>query len=103
MKLLQPTVKTKYVPFVVVMRPLTDEELRIMFEKLQVFIGQNIAKLIDRSDDPHTFRLIKDRVFYISEQQMKLATNIGRENLLALGTCFGKFTKVRFSVSHTKS
>ena len=25
---------------------------------------------------------------------MKLATNIGRENLISIGTCFGKFTKV---------
>lgn len=25
---------------------------------------------------------------------MKLAGNIGREHLISLGTCFGKFTKV---------
>jgi hypothetical protein len=76
-----------------IMRPLTDEEMRIFFEKLQSYIGNNIAKLIDRSDEPFTFRMIKDRVFYLSEAQMKLASNIGRENLLSIGTCFGKFTK----------
>ena len=81
------------------MRPLTDDEMRVVFEKLQVFIGQNIAKLIERSDEPYTFRLIKDRVFYLSEQQMRLATNIARDNLVALGTCFGKFTTVSFVVS----
>lgn len=75
------------------MRPLTDEEMRIFFEKMQSYIGNNIAKLIDRSDEPFTFRMIKDRVFYLSEAQMKLASNIGRENLLSIGTCFGKFTK----------
>ena len=75
------------------MRPLTDEEMRALFEKLHIYIGQNVAKLIDRSDEPHTFRLVKDRVYYLSEAQMKLATNIGRENLICLGTCFGKFTK----------
>ena len=75
------------------MRPLTDEEMRALFEKLHVYIGQNVAKLIDRSDEAHTFRLVKDRVYYLSEAQMKLATNIGRENLICLGTCFGKFTK----------
>mmetsp|Transcript_19138 Transcript_19138/g.17358 ORF Transcript_19138/g.17358 Transcript_19138/m.17358 type:complete len:104 (-) Transcript_19138:1191-1502(-) len=74
------------------MRPLTDDEMRIFFEKLQLYIGQNITKLIDRTDEPYTFRLVKDRVYYISESQMKLATNIGRENLLSLGTFFGKFT-----------
>lgn len=77
----------------VIMRPLTDEEMRALFEKLHVYIGQNVAKLIDRSDEAHTFRLVKDRVYYLSEAQMKLATNIGRENLICLGTCFGKFTK----------
>jgi 60S ribosome subunit biogenesis protein NIP7 len=75
------------------MRPLTDEEMRTFFEKLQQYVGQNIAKLIDRTDEAHSFRLINDRVFYLSESQMKLATNISRENLISLGTCFGKFTK----------
>mmetsp|Transcript_8601 Transcript_8601/g.12838 ORF Transcript_8601/g.12838 Transcript_8601/m.12838 type:complete len:182 (-) Transcript_8601:128-673(-) len=75
------------------MRPLTDEEMRVFFEKLQSYIGANISKLIDRTDEPYTFRLIKDRVFYLSENQMKLAGNIGRDHLLSLGTCFGKFTK----------
>ena len=76
------------------MRPLTDEEMRVLFEKLTSYIGgANIAKLIDRKDTPHTFRLLKDRVYYLSEAQMKLATNVGRENLISIGTCFGKFTK----------
>jgi 60S ribosome subunit biogenesis protein NIP7 len=75
------------------MRPLTDEEMRKLFEKLQTFIGPNIKKLIDRSDEPYTFRLINDRIYYLSEAQMKLATNIGRDHLISIGTCFGKFTK----------
>jgi ribosome biogenesis protein Nip4 len=40
------------------MRPLTDEEMRVLFEKLQSYIGQNITKLIDRQDEPYTFRLV---------------------------------------------
>jgi 60S ribosome subunit biogenesis protein NIP7 len=75
------------------MRPLTDEEMRAFFEKLQTYVGQNITKLIDRSDEPYTFRLIKDRVYYLSESQMKLASNIARDHLLSIGICFGKFTK----------
>jgi 60S ribosome subunit biogenesis protein NIP7 len=67
------------------MRPLTDDEMRLFFEKLQLYIGQNIAKLIDRQDEPYTFRLVKDRVYYLSESQMKLATNVGRDNLISLG------------------
>ncbi len=75
------------------MRPLTDEELRVFFEKLQQFLGDSVSLLIERQDDPHSFRLIKDRVYYLSETQMKLVSNIARDNLLAVGTCFGKFTK----------
>lgn len=75
------------------MRPLTDEEMRVFFAKIQTFLGNNISKLIDRSDEPFTFRMVKDRVYYLSEKQMKLATNVGRDNLVSIGTCFGKFTK----------
>lgn len=75
------------------MRPLSDEEMRQFFEKLRVFLGDNLPLLIDRKDAPHTFRLIKDRVYYINEEHLKLATNISRENLMSIGVCFGKFTK----------
>lgn len=70
------------------MRPLTNEEMKTFFEKVQLYIGQNIEKLIDRLDEPHTFRLIKDRVYYLSNSQLKLATNIGRDNLISVGECF---------------
>lgn len=75
------------------MRPLTNEEMQTVFTKLQNYIGTNISKLIERTDEPYAFRLIKDRVYYLSEAQMKLASNIGKDNLISLGTCFGKFTK----------
>ena len=64
------------------MRPLTDEETKIFFLKLAEFIGPNIKYLIDRSDEPHVFRLIKDRVYYMSETLMKLSTNVGRDELI---------------------
>ena len=32
-------------------------------------------------------------IHFYREDIMKKATNIGRENLTCLGTCFGKFTK----------
>jgi|EP01040_Poterioochromonas_malhamensis_P000917 60S ribosome subunit biogenesis protein NIP7 len=75
------------------MRPLNDEEMRLFFEKLQLYIGNNIQKLIDRKDEIYTFRLMKDRVYYISEKQLKLSSNVQRDSLLSIGTCFGKFTK----------
>jgi len=64
------------------MRQLNDQELKVLFEKLGKYIGQNIEFLIDRKDEPHVFRLLKDRVYYMSETLMKLATAFSRDNLL---------------------
>eukprot|EP00945_MAST-04E_sp_MAST-4E-sp1_P005738 g5738.t1 len=77
------------------MRPLTEDEMRKFFEKLKTYIGNNVRQLIDRKDQPHCFRLHKDKVYYVSESIMRQATNVGSEQLLLLGTCFGKFTKSR--------
>uniref|UniRef100_A0A3B4TBQ4 NIP7 nucleolar pre-rRNA processing protein n=2 Tax=Seriola TaxID=8160 RepID=A0A3B4TBQ4_SERDU len=75
------------------MRPLTDEETKIMFEKLSKYIGENIKLLVDRPDGTYCFRLHSDRVYYMSEKILKLATNFSRDKLVSVGTCFGKFTK----------
>ncbi|KAJ2184547.1 ribosome biosynthesis protein nip7, partial [Coemansia sp. RSA 530] len=75
------------------MRPLTDEETKVLFEKLTKYVGRNIVHLIDRPDEPYCFRLQKDRVYYVSEDIMRKATTIARHNLVSLGVCFGKFTK----------
>lgn len=75
------------------MRPLTEEETKILFTKLSEYIGRSIERLINRSDERHCFRLVKDRVYYVSETVMKLSLSVSRDNLLSLGACFGKFTK----------
>ncbi|EDQ84598.1 uncharacterized protein MONBRDRAFT_34642 [Monosiga brevicollis MX1] len=75
------------------MRPLTEEETTIFFEKLTKYIGANVKLLIDRPDGLYVFRLHRDRVFYVSDAIMKRATSFGQKNLISLGTCFGKFTK----------
>ena len=64
------------------MRVLTDEETKVFFTKLSEYICANIKFLIERSDEPYVFRLIKDRVFYMSEALMKLASNVGRDQLI---------------------
>lgn len=75
------------------MRPLTEEETKVVFEKLANYIGRNISFLIDNPTNPHVFRLQKDRVYYVSETVANFATSVSRDRLMALGTCFGKFTK----------
>jgi len=72
------------------MRPLTDEEFEIFFDKLTKYIGKNVKQLIN---DKSSFRYHKDKVFYMSNQVLQFAENITFERLKTLGTCFGKFTK----------
>ncbi|PWN92860.1 60S ribosome subunit biogenesis protein NIP7 [Acaromyces ingoldii] len=75
------------------MRPLTEEETKTLFTKLSHYVGPNIVHLVDRKDEPHVFRLHRDRVYYVSERCMRMAISIARPNLVSLGTCFGKFSK----------
>ncbi|CAG0915771.1 unnamed protein product [Notodromas monacha] len=75
------------------MRPLTEEETKAFFEKLSKFIGDNVKALLDRADGRYCFRLHKERIYYMSEALMKRSASFGRDHLLTVGTCFGKFTK----------
>ncbi|KAL1766288.1 60S ribosome subunit biogenesis protein NIP7-like [Sigmodon hispidus] len=75
------------------MRPLTEEETRVIFEKIAKYIGENLQLLVDRPDGTYCFGLHNDRVYYVSEMILKLAANISGDKLMSLGTCFGKFTK----------
>uniref|UniRef100_A0A8B9BE05 60S ribosome subunit biogenesis protein NIP7 pre-PUA domain-containing protein n=1 Tax=Anser brachyrhynchus TaxID=132585 RepID=A0A8B9BE05_9AVES len=55
----------------------------------------NIQLLVERPDGTYCFRLHRDRVYYVSEKLLKGAASIPRDSLVALGTCFGKFTKTQ--------
>ena len=82
------------------MRPLDEKEMGEVFKKHMLFTGNNLKNIIENPShegpDPnpgrYRFRLHKNKVFYISESLVKRATNIGRKNLVSLGTCIGKFT-----------
>ncbi|KAF6015513.1 ribosome biosynthesis protein nip7 [Brettanomyces bruxellensis] len=75
------------------MRQMTEEETKVVFEKLTNYIGRNITFMVNNPDDPHVFRLQKDRVYYVKANVAKLATSIARKHLISLGICLGKFTK----------
>ncbi|KAF5763088.1 putative UPF0113, PUA domain, PUA-like superfamily, ribosome biogenesis factor, NIP7 [Helianthus annuus] len=83
------------------MRPLDESETTQVFEKLFKFTGNNLKNIVespshegpDQNPGRYCFRLHKNRVYYVSESLVKRATNIKRENLVALGTNIGKFTK----------
>lgn len=65
------------------MRPLTEDETRLVFEKLHKYLGKSIKSLVERTDEPYCFRLQRNRVFYVSEALMRRATNV-RRGLLRL-------------------
>lgn len=85
------------------MRPLTDTETKTLFEKLANYTGRSLNNLLTDTaptsgktsspPDRYVFRIQKDRVYYVRESLANLATSVGREQLLSLGTCLGKFTK----------
>eukprot|EP00960_Hanusia_phi_P045358 757182-Hanusia_phi.AAC.2 len=75
------------------MRGLTEEETKIVFEKLSTYIGRNIKHLIDRPDEEYCFRLQKERVYYLSVALASKAQHADKKLLVHMGTCFGKFTK----------
>ena len=77
------------------MRPLTEEELKAFFEKLAKYIGRGIKSMLQRPDGAYCFRLHQDRVYYVSERQVKLAASFPREKLMGMGTLLGKFSKER--------
>ena len=75
------------------MRPCTDAELLALLEKLVKFVGtKNAQALVQRPDDPHCFRVHRNRIYYVSETLMRVSTNVKRDDLLSLGTCFAKVT-----------
>ena len=51
----------------------------------------------------HAFRLLKDRVYYVSESLLKSAPNLPADTILSLGTCMGKFTKSKKFKLHITS
>ena len=63
--------------------------LRYLREERKV---EALVDKVRRADAPHSLRLHKKRVYYVRDEVMRRATSVGREQLVALGTCLGKFT-----------
>jgi 60S ribosome subunit biogenesis protein NIP7 len=75
------------------MRPLSDEETRLVFEKLAKYIGGKLKLMIERDDRTYVFRLHRTRVYYCDEELIKYAGHFEKKKLISVGTCIGKFTK----------
>ncbi|KAJ9459946.1 60S ribosome subunit biogenesis protein NIP7-like protein [Diplonema papillatum] len=74
------------------MRPLTEDESKAVFKKLDKYIGGNTRFLVDRKDEEWVFRLHKKKVWYVKVAVEKLAGNFSKDNLVGAGVCFGRFT-----------
>lgn len=71
------------------MRELTETEREKVFTKLQIYIGDNIENMLsDRK-----LYLNNMRVFLCTEEVYKACSQIGRKQLICVGTIIGKFTK----------
>lgn len=75
------------------MRPLNDEETKVVFEKITKYIGGKLKYLIERDDKVFVFRLHRNRVYYCDEELLKLSSHFEKKKLISVGTCIGKFTK----------
>ncbi|XP_062538697.1 60S ribosome subunit biogenesis protein NIP7 homolog [Armigeres subalbatus] len=82
------------------MKRLSEERTKILFEKLSKYIGPNVKLLIDRPGGSYCFREMNSRVYYVSEKILKLAEGLKKNELVSLGTCFGKFTKGNKFILH---
>lgn len=82
------------------MKRLSEEQTKLLFQKLSEYIGSNIKSLIDRPDGTYCFRVQKERVYYVSEKILLLAESVAPENLVTIGICFGKFTKTQKFLLH---
>ncbi|XP_011494566.1 PREDICTED: 60S ribosome subunit biogenesis protein NIP7 homolog isoform X2 [Ceratosolen solmsi marchali] len=75
------------------MRRLSEDKKKLVYEKLTKYIGDNMKFLIDRPDGTYCFRIKKERVYYVLEKILGLASSVSSNDLMSVGTCIGKFTK----------
>ena len=59
------------------MRPLTDEETKVLFTKLYEYIGDSLEYLLN-AQEPTVFRLIRNKVFFIGAALARMAGNLPR-------------------------
>ena len=62
------------------MRPLTDEETKLVFEKLVKYIGKKITYMVENEEITFVFRLHRGRVYYCDEKMLKFVGNFEKKN-----------------------
>jgi 60S ribosome subunit biogenesis protein NIP7 len=72
------------------MRPLTDEETKLVFEKLVKYIGKKITYMVDNEENNFVFRLHKNRVYYCNEEMIKFVINFEKKKINFVWNLFRK-------------
>ena len=77
------------------MRPLTDEEMKLVFQKLKKFLGQNIQTMMDdkSSEAMIIFRIIGKKVYLLNDQLVKYSSVFAKEKTLHVGSYLGQISK----------
>ena len=65
------------------MRPLTDEETKLVFEKLAKYLGGKLKYMIERDDKVFVFRMHRTRIFYCDEELLKYAGHFEKKKLIS--------------------
>lgn len=67
------------------MRELKEKEAELMFDKLSKYVGDNTERLLTRTDGTYVFRVIKNRVYYMSEEMAKQCHTAASKKLIGAG------------------
>lgn len=57
----------------------------MLFEKLAKYIGDNTERLLTRSDGKYVFRVIKNKIFYLSDEILRYCPHVKAEQLCGAG------------------
>lgn len=71
------------------MRILKEEEERKVIDRLQYYVGDNMAELLST----YKLRLNNQRVFLVTDELLKASSQLGRDQIISCGIILGKITK----------
>merc|ERR1712178_138412 len=68
-------------------------KIKIIYEKLFQFIGNNVYTIDQTEQDTFSIRQKREFVYFVKDNLIRRASCIRKDNLISLGTCIGKFSR----------
>ena len=72
------------------MRPLTDEETKLVLEKLVKYIGKKATYMVANEEKNFVFRLHRQRVYYCDEDLLKFVGTFEKKKINFIWNMFRK-------------